>query len=123
MTTNTERAQLSEEITMVFAETNGIDDQPAIVIVGNMLSSLLHWVAMCTDEGLDGRKEAMKALRHGLSHFIAESNSETDPNAIGENIFILITARTENGIWVSETGQDETITETIRYSRDAVAKT
>ena len=106
---NRERAASVAELVRAFANKNVAPGEKPEAIAADMITGILHW-AMREGEmaGEDGRKPALAAARCGLSQFISEVHAEggTGP---GPDCYTLITVRTEGGLWVSETGYEETV--------------
>ncbi|NEH72291.1 hypothetical protein [Rhizobium leguminosarum] len=78
-------------------------------IAADMIGGILHWVMRNAEmAGDDGRKPALAVARIGLSSFISDVHRiEGVPKA--PECYTLITVRTEEGLWVSETGYEELV--------------
>ncbi len=78
-------------------------------LAAEMIGGILHWVMRNAEmQGDDGRKPALGVARAGLSGFISDVHRiEGDPKP--PETYTLITVRTEEGLWVSETGYEEHI--------------
>lgn len=102
-----ERAASVDNFVRQFAaerEQDGVDK-----IAAEMIGGILHWVMRNAEmAGDDGRKPALGVARLGLSSFVNDvhrvEGGESDPDC-----YTLITVRTEQGLWVSETGYEEMV--------------
>ncbi|EJB02907.1 hypothetical protein Rleg9DRAFT_1721 [Rhizobium leguminosarum bv. trifolii WSM597] len=102
-----ERAASVDNFVRQFA--TGREHQGADKIAAEIIGSILHWVMRNAEMvGEDGRKPALGVARVGLSSFISDVHRiEGDPKA--PETYTLITVRTEEGLWVSETGHEEMV--------------
>lgn len=106
---NRERAASVAELVRQFASKHVANGEKPESIAGDMICNILHWVMRETEmAGDDGRKTALAAARCGLSHFISEVHA-SGPDDPGPECYTLITVRTDGGLWVSETGHEETV--------------
>jgi hypothetical protein len=105
---NTQRAGGVADIVRQFAEHNELMNHDAETIVSRLVTAALHF-AMYSGEmdGIDGRKVALAAARRGLGSFISDVHAT--PHDPPPATYTLITVRTNDGLWVSETGYEEVI--------------
>ncbi|WP_434712979.1 hypothetical protein NMA58_08305 [Rhizobium sp. YTUHZ045] len=102
-----ERAASVDNFVRQFAAermTDGVEK-----IAADMIGGILHWVMRNAEmAGEDGRKPALGVARVGLSSFISDLH-RIEGNPKPPECYTLITVRTEEGLWVSETGYEELV--------------
>lgn len=104
---NRERAASVADLARQFAEKHLAAGGKPETIAADLIAGLLHWTMRESEmAGDDGRKPALAAARRGLSRFIDEVHAEFGAGPAPE-CHTLITIRTEEGMWVSETGYEE----------------
>lgn len=106
---NRDRAASVADLARMFASKSVAKGETEETIAADMIGNLLHWVMRETEmAGGDGRKAALAAIRCGLSQFMSEVH-EAGNQPGSANCYTLITARVNGGLWVSETGYEESI--------------
>jgi hypothetical protein len=105
--TNRERATSVANLVQQFAIERGENNVQKIA--ADMIGGILHFVMREAEmNGEDGRAPALKAARIGLSSYISDVHHAEGGNP-PPDCYTLITVRTEEGLWVSETGYEEHI--------------
>lgn len=96
MFTNDDRRATVDKAITEFATDMGLDpaidaDGP-IIVAGDMICNILHWVQQQTD---GDQNDGLQAARSGLSHYVTESlidYSEDNVDEVGPQSFVKITA-------------------------------
>jgi hypothetical protein len=106
---NRNRAAAVAELVHQFAKTNTSPTATPEAIASGLIRDILHWTMRESEmAGDDGRKTALAAARSGLSWFI-EDVHRTPGSAHLPSCYTLITVRTNEGLWVAETGHEEIV--------------
>lgn len=104
----TQRAGGVADIMRQFAEHNELMNQDAETIVSRLVTAALHFAMHAGEmDGEDGRKVALAAMRRGLGGFVDDVYRQ--PHSPPPSSYTLITVRTDDGLWVSETGYEEVV--------------
>ncbi|UDF29362.1 UNVERIFIED_ORG: hypothetical protein LHK14_17890 [Roseateles sp. XES5] len=105
---NRNRADGVAELVRQFASQPGAAYKTPEAIAADLIGGILHWVMRAGEmAGDDGRKPALAAARLGLGSFISDVHAS--PAGPKPACYTLITVRTDDGLWVSETGYEEVI--------------
>lgn len=105
----TSRTAAVAELVNKFAKDHVGQDATPATIASNLIREILLWTMRESEmAGDDGRKPALSAARAGLSWFVDDVHAvpEAGPRP---DCYTLITVRTNEGLWVAETGHEEIV--------------
>lgn len=105
---NTDRAAAVAESIANFAAEMGLRGEDPETIAGDMISNILHWVAIKADN----RETGLIAARYGIAHYVTESGIDyTDPEAdeVGPEAYVSISVACDGETWTSGTAAETAI--------------
>lgn len=107
--TNRTRAAAVAELVHQFAKSHVGPTATPEAIASGLIRDILHWTMRESEmAGDDGRKTALATARSGLSCFIEDVHRIPGSVQI-PSCYTLITVRTNEGLWVAETGHEEIV--------------